>query len=82
MDRDASVCGEMERTGVRGLCEIDSDEIKERTSLCDWSVMSIDSVEVIQPLQARQSFKLISAFFNAFLPGVSLDEDGPAMAVE
>jgi len=90
-DKLASVCGEMDRTGVRCLLvsdveleEAGLDEMKERTSLCDWRVMSKDSVEVMQPLldesarslasrgeaclQARQSFRLISAFSNAFLP--------------
>ena len=33
--------------------------MNDKTSLCDWRVMSIDSVEVIHPLQARQSLRLI-----------------------
>ena len=74
------------------------EEMKESTSLCDWRVMSRDSVEVIQPLinsqmqrfckgveqylQARQSFRLISAFSRAFFPVTfALPEDGPAADV-
>jgi hypothetical protein len=48
-EREASVCGEMERTGVREA-EWADWEIKSRTSLCDWRVIRRDSVEVMQPL--------------------------------
>jgi len=104
-DKLASVCGEMERMGVRGLVDDEGsmevlEEMKERTSFWDWRVMRTDSVEVMQPLsvsqhrkfyelrnstahlQARQSFRLISAFSKAVLPWASeIPEEGPATEV-
>lgn len=50
-------------TGIlySGVLEGVLDERKERTSVCDWRVIKTDSADVMQPLHARQSFKLIWA---------------------
>ena len=75
----------MDRTGRRVSVGGEQEwfAMNSITSLWDWRVINMDSVEVIHPLlsqlyfpkgesgaadlQARQSFRLISAFSKAFL---------------
>ena len=49
------------------------DERKDRTSVWDWRVIRTDSAEVMQPLHARQSFKLIWACSSLRPPDEGLD---------
>lgn len=53
--RDARLCGAIDRTG--SLYETHSgsgfDARKFRTSVCDWSVISTDSADVMQPLEMK-----------------------------
>lgn len=52
---------------------------QNESSLIHWPQKPVEAEGKLTHLHARQSFRLISAFSNAFFDG---SEDGPARAVE
>jgi hypothetical protein len=61
---EARLCGAIDTTGILravGGSKRAFSASALRTSVCDCNVIRTDSAEVMQPLHARQSFRLICA---------------------